>query len=200
MLRWNVALQDRENLEARRRAFRCLWMWSIARLETKAFWTVARWWKILFLDFVPLKSESLSSQCSVEKACWRTRHHGPCTKTSSARLCSEFLQRFWEYNCLFCSSAAQPMQSLKPFQWQSTWTCHRYLTFSDLASQSNQLATDHKRHWRQCDEVGNYEEQGDAEGVVMHRALVASVYKYLQTCDDAFSCLWKDETKSERFS
>ena len=46
----------------------------------------------------------------------------------------------------------------------------------------------------------NYDEQGDAKGVVMHRPLVASVYNYLQTCDDVFSCFWKDETKSERFS
>ena len=39
----------------------CLSMWSIARFETKAFWSVARWWMILFLDVVPLKSESVSS-------------------------------------------------------------------------------------------------------------------------------------------
>jgi len=55
VLRWNVALQDRENLEARRRILRCLWMWGIARFETKAFWSFARWCKILFLDFIPLK-------------------------------------------------------------------------------------------------------------------------------------------------
>ena len=41
--------------EARRRIFRCLWMWSIARFETKAFWSLAGWWKILFRDFEPLK-------------------------------------------------------------------------------------------------------------------------------------------------
>jgi len=92
------------------------------------------------------------------------------------------------------------MQSFKTFQRQSTWTCDRYWTFSDLASQSNHLATDHQRHWRQCDDVGNYDEQGDAKGVVMHRPLVASVYNYLQTCDDAFSYFWKDETRSERLS
>jgi len=32
-------------MEARRRIFRCLWMWSIARFETKAFWSFARGWK-----------------------------------------------------------------------------------------------------------------------------------------------------------
>ena len=68
------------------------------------------------------------------------------------------------------------------------------------ASQSNHLATDHQRHWRQCDDVGDYDEQGDAKGVVMHRPLVASVYNYLQTCEDEFSCFWRDETKSECFS
>jgi len=44
-----------KSLEARRRIFRCLWMWSIARFETKAFWSFARWWKNFFRDFVPLK-------------------------------------------------------------------------------------------------------------------------------------------------
>jgi len=39
-------------------------------------------------------------------------------------------------------------QSLKTFQWQSTWTCDRYWTFSELASQSNQLATDHQHRCR----------------------------------------------------
>jgi len=69
-----------------------------------------------------------------------------------------------------------------------------------MANQSNHLATDHQRHWRQCDEVGNYAEQGDAKGTVMHSPLVASAYNYLQTCDDAFSCFRKDKTVSERWS
>jgi len=42
-------------LEAHRRIFRCLWMWSIARFERKVYWSFARWWKNLFRDFVPLK-------------------------------------------------------------------------------------------------------------------------------------------------
>ena len=85
-----------KNLEARRRFFRCLWLWSIARFEAKAFWSFTRRWKSLFLDFVPLKNEFVSSSGSVEKACWQSRDHGPCTKiTSSARSCLEFLQRLW---------------------------------------------------------------------------------------------------------
>ena len=101
---------------------------------------------------------------------------------------------------LFCSSAAQHMQSLKIFQRQSTWTCDRYWTFSDLASRSNHLPTDHQHLWWQCDEVGNYQEQGDAEGAVVHSPLVATAFNYLQTCDDAFSCFWKVETGSKRWS
>jgi len=94
------------------------------------------------------------------------------------------------------------MQSLKTFQQQSTWTCDRHWTCLHLASQSNQLATDLQRRWRQCDNVGNYDEQADAKSAVMHSPLMASAYNFinLQTCDDAFSCFWKDETRSERWS
>ena len=47
----------------------------------------------------PVMEEFVSWFCAIkkvnfEKACWRTRDHGPFTKTtSSARLCLEFLQR-----------------------------------------------------------------------------------------------------------
>ena len=67
----------------------------------------------------------------------------------------------------------------------STRTCERYWTFSDLTSQSNQLVTNHQHRWRQCDDVGNYDEQGDAKGTLMHSPFVASAYNFIsfQTCE-----------------
>jgi len=40
-----------------------------------------------------------------------------------------------------------------------------------LASQSNHLVTDHQRHWRQYDDDGNYDEQGDAKGALTRQLL-----------------------------
>jgi len=91
------------------------------------------------------------------------------------------------------------MQSLKTFQQQSTWTCDGHCTFSHLADQSNQLAIDHQRRWRQCDNVGNYDEQADAKSAMIHSPLMAGAYNFidLQTCDVSFSCFWKVQTESE---
>ena len=171
-------------------------MWSIARFETKAFWSFAQWWKILFRDFVPLKKWIL------KKAYWRTRYHGPFTKDNVFRplLFRVFAKPLRiDLPVLFFSGSAH---AKKTFQQQSTWTCDRHWKFSHLASQSNQLAIDHQRRWRQCDDVGNYDEQADAKSVAMHRRLMASAYNFinLQTCDVSFSCFWKVERESERCS
>ena len=59
-----------------------------------------------------------------------------------------------------------------------------------MASQSNQIATEHQRRWRQCDGVGNYDEQGDAKSAVVHSPMMTSANNFinLQTCDVVFCC------------
>jgi len=102
-----------------------------------------------------------------EKACWQTRDHGPFTKNNVFipllfRIFAKAL--IIALPVLFFSGSPH---TKKTFQQQSTWTCDRHWTFSHLASQSNQLTIDHQRRWRQCDDVGNYDEQADAKSAVM---------------------------------
>ena len=51
--------------------------------------------RFCFLILCHSKVNMFLLSVALKKACWRARDYGPCTKTtSSAHLCSEFLQRF----------------------------------------------------------------------------------------------------------
>ena len=127
-------------------------MWSIARFETKAFWSFAQWWKILFRDFVPLKKWILKKLVGELETTVRLQKNNVFSP-ALFRIFAKILRI--DLPVLFFSSSAH---TKKTFQQQSTWTRDRHWTFSHLAGQSNQLAIDHQRRWRQSDDVGNYDE------------------------------------------